>query len=576
MDVSTDVSDEDLATCVRVLRALATADGGVCAEFREPRCKPLRQAMHGFLEDLRGSLFYGQKPDKIARRKEKKRQQNARDQQERALDRQAADMTRMRAERLRMLGQLEESAAAAAGEDGDAPLLTFVPDGAVGDDEVAPPATRLLLASRSGADADADASGVGPERSPRHDGEGEGEGEDEDEGEDGGPGSELLARGDGLPPSELRTLHSCYTCKTRFRTLHPFYAQLCPSCAALNYAKRQQAADLRGRTFLLTGARVKIGFHVALKLLRCGARVLATSRFPADAASRFASQPDAEQWLGRLQCYGLDLRDLSSLEAFCAHLLRTPNMRLDGVINNACQTIRRPAAYYAHLLPLELQPDEWSPAVRALLADHGKCFAAKELPPPSAPPPPPQPPRLTAAGAGAAGAVCDAEAGGAVDDAAAQAAGAEVPTCEVVPTAQGALAAAVSAVPSALWSQAPLWSAEEGVAQPDDGSAANFPVGVRDVNGQQLDTRTSNSWLLKLQDVSTPEAAEVLAINALAPFVINSRLRCLLEACPDTPRFVVNVSAMEGKFCAFGAASQHARPCTCQHPCHHTVTPLLG
>ena len=84
--------------------------------------------------------------------------------------------------------------------------------------------------------------------------------------------------------------------------------------------------------------------------------------------------------------------------------------------------------------------------------------------------------------------------------------------------------------------------------QPDEGIAANFPVGVRDVNGQQLDTRRTNSWLLKLGDVSTPEAAEVLAINTLAPFILNSRLRCLLEACDSSQRFVVNVSAMEGKF----------------------------
>ena len=71
---------------------------------------------------------------------------------------------------------------------------------------------------------------------------------------------------------------------------------------------------------------------------------------------------------------------------------------------------------------------------------------------------------------------------------------------------------------------------------------------MTDVNGQQLDTRRTNSWLLQLQDVSTPEAAEVLAINALAPFVLNSRLRCLLEASPSPRRFVINVSAMEGKF----------------------------
>ena len=84
--------------------------------------------------------------------------------------------------------------------------------------------------------------------------------------------------------------------------------------------------------------------------------------------------------------------------------------------------------------------------------------------------------------------------------------------------------------------------------QPDEGTASNFPIGLTDVNGQQVDTRTSNSWLLKLQEVSTPEAAEVLAINALAPFILNSRLRCLLEASPSQYRYVINVSAMEGKF----------------------------
>ena len=46
--------------------------------------------------------------------------------------------------------------------------------------------------------------------------------------------------------------------------------------------------------------------------------------------------------------------------------------------------------------------------------------------------------------------------------------------------------------------------------------------------------------------MSTPELAEVFAINALAPFVLNSKLKALL-AKPELS-FVVNVSAMEGKF----------------------------
>ena len=60
----------------------------------------------------------------------------------------------------------------------------------------------------------------------------------------------------------LERPRSCYICKARFRELHAFYDQLCPSCAELNYAKRHQTADLRGRIAVVTGARVKIGFQV--------------------------------------------------------------------------------------------------------------------------------------------------------------------------------------------------------------------------------------------------------------------------------------------------------------------------
>ena len=77
-----------------------------------------------------------------------------------------------------------------------------------------------------------------------------------------------------------------------------------------------------------------------------------------------------------------------------------------------------------------------------------------------------------------------------------------------------------------------------------------LPEGVYDVNGQQLDTRRENSWLLKLGEVATVEAAEVLAINTLAPFTLNSKLKPLMLAAEaeGEPKFVVNVSAMEGKF----------------------------
>jgi len=73
-----------------------------------------------------------------------------------------------------------------------------------------------------------------------------------------------------------------------------------------------------------------------------------------------------------------------------------------------------------------------------------------------------------------------------------------------------------------------------------------------DANGQQVDLRPRNSWLLGLEEVSSPELVEVFAINALAPFVLNARLTPLLAATAagagERRAFVVNVSAMEGKF----------------------------
>eukprot|EP00964_Phaeocystis_antarctica_P085638 scaffold54131_cov63-Phaeocystis_antarctica.AAC.1 len=91
------------------------------------------------------------------------------------------------------------------------------------------------------------------------------------------------------------------------------------------------------------------------------------------------------------------------------------------------------------------------------------------------------------------------------------------------------------------------------------GGGALLPAGALDVNGQQVDLRSSNSWVLKMSEVSTPELVEVFAINTLAPFLLNARLQPLLAASAqtappaagsDAPRgaFVVNVSAMEGKF----------------------------
>ncbi|MDX6378941.1 MAG: hypothetical protein QOE98_3244, partial [Gaiellaceae bacterium] len=151
---------------------------------------------------------------------------------------------------------------------------------------------------------------------------------------------------------ELVEPRHCYVCKEPYGEVHPFYDQLCRPCGDFNYRKRTETADLTGRVALLTGGRVKIGYQAGIKLLRAGAQLIVTTRFPRDSAARYAQEPDFADWSDRLEIFGLDLRHTPSVEAFCRHLLETRD-RLDYIVNNACQTVRRPPDFYRHMLELE-------------------------------------------------------------------------------------------------------------------------------------------------------------------------------------------------------------------------------
>jgi NAD(P)-dependent dehydrogenase (short-subunit alcohol dehydrogenase family) len=91
-------------------------------------------------------------------------------------------------------------------------------------------------------------------------------------------------------------------------------------------------------------------------------------------------------------------------------------------------------------------------------------------------------------------------------------------------------------------SQVPLLP-EELAAQRD-----LFPEGRLDQDLQQVDLRDRNSWRLLLAEVSAVELLEVQLVNAVAPFILNARLKPLLLATPERDKHIVNVSAVEGQF----------------------------
>lgn len=164
----------------------------------------------------------------------------------------------------------------------------------------------------------------------------------------------------------------CYICRTQTRRVHWFYFHMCVSCGDLNYQKRLASCDLSGRIALVTGARVKIGFEIALKLLRAGAQVLGTSRFPVDTLTRFAAESDFLIWKNRLRIAHLDLLSRTSIETLVTEVEKFLDRQpLAILINNAAQTLARPPSFYAREEKLE-QTGLLPSSIRTLLLTSGE------------------------------------------------------------------------------------------------------------------------------------------------------------------------------------------------------------
>ncbi len=164
-------------------------------------------------------------------------------------------------------------------------------------------------------------------------------------------GLPLVSSARGATAGTLKEARACYICKRRYREVDAFYHQLCPECAAFNHDRRDARTDLDGRRALLTGGRAKIGMYIALRLLRDGAHTTITTRFPHDAVRRFKAMEDSDDWIGRLDIVGIDLRDPGQVIDLADRVAsRGP---LDILINNACQTVRRSPDAYGPLLAAE-------------------------------------------------------------------------------------------------------------------------------------------------------------------------------------------------------------------------------
>ncbi|MEV8097533.1 SDR family oxidoreductase [Kitasatospora sp. NPDC085879] len=286
------------------------------------------------------------------------------------------------------------------------------------------------------------------------------------------------------PLGTLARSHHCYICKSSYRQLDGFYHRLCPDCAADNTARRRLSTDLRGRRVLLTGGRVKIGFQLALMMLRDGADLTVTSRFPGDTVRRFRAVRDSAEWWDRFRVVGIDLRDPRQVLGLCERL-HAEGQPLDILVNNAAQTIRRPPEAYALLTAGE----------QAALPESARILHAPGFRPM---------PALTPA-----------------------------------------------------WPTAELESAPTGRASVADGLLPAALPPRADEAGLLPDTREHNSWSAKLGSLDPAELLEVQLVNAVAPALLCDRLLPLLLASPHPNRYIVNVTAVEGRFAVRNKTPDH-------------------
>ncbi len=308
----------------------------------------------------------------------------------------------------------------------------------------------------------------------------------------------------------INSFRNCYVCKAEFTQLHFFYDSMCPTCAELNYKKRFQTADLTGQVALITGSRLKIGYQATLMMLRAGATVIATTRFPKDSALRYSKEKDFKEWSDRLHIYGLDLRHTPSVEIFCSHFQQTYD-RLDILINNAAQTVRRPPGFYSHLMPNEMKAlNEFPENVQKLMTNFHQCTG-----------------KLISLSTSQSNLASD------------------------LPVTWDGKLPGIGLRESAQLSQIPY--AYDNTLNTE----SVFPKGELDIDLQQVDLRTTNSWRLKIGEIPTAEMIELQLVNSIAPFVLCNKLVPFMKKENTGKKHIVNVSAMEGKFFRFKKGERH-------------------
>ena len=295
---------------------------------------------------------------------------------------------------------------------------------------------------------------------------------------------------------------NCYMCKVKLisENIHKFYGNLCIKCGNYSYSFREMKLDFSGRIAIVTGGRVKIGYHIATKLLSYGCKVLITSRFPKDTLLKYKENSEYEKWKNNLIIYPIDFRIFESTVKF-VNFIKDNFPHIDFLINNAAQTIRRTAEYYKYLLPIEskeLNPDEEEKIIKT---DY--ISIQKQL--------------------------NEGEKNKNIKDI----------SNSLISLANNTNPEYKEILPlSVIASQIKIMEEKEQpklILMGEDGQPYDFSKG-------------KSSWSFEFDEIPLQEFTEVQIINAWTPYYLCVKLKSLMMKSPFSDKYIVNVTSPEGVF----------------------------
>lgn len=304
----------------------------------------------------------------------------------------------------------------------------------------------------------------------------------------------------------------CYICKSRFTTHHEKYDKLCIVCGAINWNKRIYKKDMSGKIAFVTGGRIKIGFYVVLSLLRNGAKVITTTRFADDALTRFMKEKDFGEWKDRLDIIQTSLHEVDSIVRLVNYISDNYD-KIDVLIHNAAQTLRRPTAFYEHL---KIEQLDYHYNIKKKLDNFFDTNVETFD-------------RMVE-----------------YDD---------IEKFKQIKSKDEKLVIHDKGKVIKYGDKNIILHDPDII---DQYNAQYFPKGMVDEHDQQIDLRPINTWIRTLEMTHMGEFIEVFIVNMLAPFMLTQQLIPLMKkTTPGYYSWVINVSSMEGCFDMFNKQPFH-------------------